>query len=131
MRGITSIFKALSEETRLQMLGLLMHQGELCVCDFMQVLDITQSKASRHLRHLVNAGLLDDRRETTWVYFRLADSPGRAQAEVLKMLPTVLNERISAQLLDQLESWLKQKERTAIACDGPAKKSPSKRRAKP
>ena len=56
MRTLTSVFKALSDETRLQMLGLLLKEGELCVCDFVDVSKITQSKASRHLRHLVNAG---------------------------------------------------------------------------
>ncbi len=116
MRDLTKVFKALSDETRLQMLGLLLEKGELCVCDFVEVLEITQSKASRHLRHLVNAGLLDDRREAIWVYFRLADRPGPDQDSVLKMLPAVLHERVAAELFDRLEQWIQSKERTGGVC---------------
>jgi DNA-binding transcriptional ArsR family regulator len=43
MRTLASVFKALSDETRLQMLGLLLREGELCVCDFVEVLSVTQS----------------------------------------------------------------------------------------
>ena len=45
-------FKVLSDEARLQMLWLLFNNRELCVCDFMEVMEITQSKASRHLAAL-------------------------------------------------------------------------------
>jgi ArsR family transcriptional regulator, arsenate/arsenite/antimonite-responsive transcriptional repressor len=116
MRTLSSVFKALSDETRLQMLGLLLREGELCVCDFVEVLEITQSKASRHLRHLVKVGLLDDRREAVWVYFRLADSPGFTQAEVISMLPTVLIDRVPEELFERLEEWIQRKERTEGSC---------------
>jgi ArsR family transcriptional regulator len=105
MRTLTNVFKALSDETRLQMLGLLLKEGELCVCDFVDVLEITQSKASRHLRHLVNAGLLDDRREGTWVYFRIADRPEPAQAHVIGLLPAVLAGCIPPELFARLDDW--------------------------
>lgn len=101
MRSLSNLFKALSDETRLQMLGLLLKEGELCVCDFVEVLEITQSKASRHLRHLVNAGLLDDRREAIWVYFRIADAPKPDQAAVLMMLPNILSRYIPAQIYNR------------------------------
>jgi len=122
MRRLTGLFKALSDETRLQMLGLLLKKGELCVCDFVEVLQITQSKASRHLRHLVNAGLLDDRREAVWVFFRIADRPGPAQAELLQLLPRLLAARVPAELFDRLERWSRRKAgsgacRTAGAAD--------------
>jgi len=116
MRDLTKVFKALSDETRLQMLGLLLEKGELCVCDFVEVLEITQSKASRHLRHLVNAGLLDDRREAIWVYFRLADQPGTGQAAVLKMLPAVLSQRVPDKLFERLEQWIQRKEGSGGLC---------------
>ena len=113
MRTLTNLFKALSDETRLQMLGLLFKEGELCVCDFVDVLEITQSKASRHLRHLVNAGLLDDRRDGTWVYFRIAEKPAPAQVRVIGLLPVVLDNRIPPELFSRLEDW-----RGAKACAG-------------
>jgi len=116
MRTLTNVFKALSDETRLQMLGLLLKEGELCVCDFVDVLDISQSKASRHLRHLVNAGLLDDRREGTWVYFRIAEKPEPAQARVCEMLPAVLDNRIPPELFARLADWRQSKERGESSC---------------
>ncbi len=52
MRGLAQVFRALADETRLEMLALVMSHGELCVCDLEQVLGISQSKSSRHLRYL-------------------------------------------------------------------------------
>ena len=46
-RALTGVLKALADETRLKMLALLLEQTELCVCHFEQILEITQSKASR------------------------------------------------------------------------------------
>jgi len=124
MRDLAQIFKALSDETRLQMLGLLFEQKELCVCDFVEVLDITQSKASRHLRCLVSAGLLDDRREAMWVYFRLRASPEPAQAAVLAVLPEVLTLRVPADLFERLAEWSQRKGDVGGSCKRvPAAKS--------
>lgn len=116
MRHIASIFKALSDETRLSMLSLLFKADELCVCDFMEVLDISQSKASRHLRYLVNAGLVDDRREAVWVYFRIAATPSEDATRVLEMLPSVLMTTRSAGLLERLDQWVETKSKTDGAC---------------
>ena len=116
MRALANVFKALSDETRLKMLGLLLERGELCVCDFVEVLQITQSKASRHLRHLVNAGLLDDRREAIWVYFRIADAPEPAQAAILAALPTALGDRVPAAIFERLEQWSRRKQQAATCC---------------
>lgn len=116
MRTLTELFKALSQETRLLMLGLLLEAGELCVCDFVEVLELTQSTASRHLRHLVRAGLLDDRRSGTWVYFRIADEPGPAQAKVLEVLPRVLADRMPPQLFERQRRWRAHKTETGGPC---------------
>jgi ArsR family transcriptional regulator len=119
VRTLANVFKALSDETRLRMLGLLLDRGELCVCDFVEVLEITQSKASRHLRHLVNAGLLDDRREAIWVYFRIADAPEPAQVAILELLPAVLAGRVPAEIFARLEQWRLRKEQAASCCKDP------------
>ncbi len=116
MRTLASIFKALSDETRLQMLGLLLRQGELCVCDFVEVLAVTQSKASRHLRYLVNAGLLQDRRAGIWVYFRITEQPGPVQAAVLNSLREFLPGQVPAELVAALKSWCKCKPSGGLAC---------------
>jgi ArsR family transcriptional regulator len=64
--------KALGDTTRLRIVHLLAHRGELCVCDVEAILGVSQSKASRHLAYLRHAGLVEDRRHGTWVYYRLA-----------------------------------------------------------
>ncbi len=70
METLTTMFKALSDVTRLRALNLLL-EGELCVCDVMKVLGITQSKASRHLVYLKNAGLVKSRRAGLWMHYSL------------------------------------------------------------
>ncbi len=116
MRPLALLFKTLSDETRLQMLGLLLQEGELCVCDFVAVLAITQSKASRHLRHLVNAGLLQDRRAGTWVYFRVTETPDPAQAQLLQALPALLEKRLPETLFARLKTWRESRERADQSC---------------
>lgn len=71
MKDIAKIYKALSDEARLRILNLL-HDGELCVCHIMDILHMGQSKVSRHLTYLKNAGLVHDRRKGLWVYYSLS-----------------------------------------------------------
>jgi len=59
------LFKALSDETRLRILNLIIEQ-ECCVCEVMQTLNISQTRASRNLSQLYNAGLLILRKEGLW-----------------------------------------------------------------
>lgn len=71
MKKIAQTFKSLSDETRLRILALL-HNGELCVCDLMAILDLPQSTVSRHLASLRHAGLVHDHRHGVWIYYSLA-----------------------------------------------------------
>ena len=72
MKTEARFFKSLSDETRLKILWLLSGAEELCVCDVIKVLGITQSKASRHLRYLYHLGWVTDRRDGLWMNYRLA-----------------------------------------------------------
>jgi ArsR family transcriptional regulator len=65
MREVIRAFKALSDETRLRVLNLVLER-ECCVCEVMQALEISQSKASRHLSALYGAGFLNQRKEGLW-----------------------------------------------------------------
>ena len=65
------LFHALSDETRLQLLELLM-EGEKCVCDLTDALKAGQSRLSFHLKALKDTGLVTDRRDGRWVYYALA-----------------------------------------------------------
>jgi ArsR family transcriptional regulator len=119
MKNLANIFKALSDETRLSMLALLIRRGELCVCDFVEVMRITQSKASRHLRYLLNAGLLRDRRQGVWVYYRIAgDATGDPKA-VLRAAKEVLNTRSLDDLEHRLDTWIETKKKTGGLCPAP------------
>jgi len=90
MRETADIFKALSDETRLQILALLLRHGELCVCDIESALDTTQSKTSRHLRYLLHAGLVEDRRVGVWVHYRVAGGQEGPQKQILSFLKRLL-----------------------------------------
>ena len=65
MRELVKAFKALSDETRLRILNLLLER-ECCVCEVMQALGISQTRASRNLSALYDAGLLNLRKEGLW-----------------------------------------------------------------
>ena len=68
-RAVT-LFHALSDETRLAILRML-RGGELCVCELQDELGAAQSRLSFHLRVLKDAGLVSDRREGRWSYYRI------------------------------------------------------------
>ena len=70
MRELTRVFKSLSDETRLRILNVLMER-ECCVCEVMQALEISQSRASRNLNALYNAGLLKLRRDGLWALYSI------------------------------------------------------------
>ena len=107
MKTEAQLFKSLADETRLKILWLLMAREELCVCDIMGVLSITQSKASRHLRYLYHLGWVTDRRAGVWMNYRLSVAPGSPEAKQLKLLADILGSRPEAQALrDRLEQRL-------------------------
>ncbi|AGB83097.1 putative transcriptional regulator [Serratia sp. FGI94] len=66
------LFKNLSDETRLMLVLLLRQSEELCVCELAATLTLSQPKISRHLAMLRASGLLLDRREGKWIYYRLS-----------------------------------------------------------
>jgi len=74
IRSLSRMFKALGDETRVRIVALLSH-GELCVCHLEEALGLQQSTTSRQLGVLRAAGLVEPRREGSWVYYRLAPQP--------------------------------------------------------
>jgi ArsR family transcriptional regulator len=64
------LFHALSDETRLEIIGLL-RKGERCVCELTDSLDAAQSRLSFHLRVLRDAGIVRDRKDGRWVHYEL------------------------------------------------------------
>jgi ArsR family transcriptional regulator len=118
MKTVARLFKSLADETRLKIIWLLMMKEELCVCDIMAVLGITQSKASRHLRYLYHLGWVTDRREGVWMNYRLSVAPDSPEAKQLQLLADILSSRPEAQpLRDRLEQWLSAKGQPAVSED--------------
>ena len=70
MRDTIKAFKALSDETRLRVLLVLLEQ-ECCVCEIMQALDISQTRASRSLAALYDAGFLKLKRDGQWSFYSI------------------------------------------------------------
>ncbi|NOX76252.1 MAG: metalloregulator ArsR/SmtB family transcription factor [Gammaproteobacteria bacterium] len=70
---LAALFKTLSEPVRLRIVYLLLETGELCVCDLVETLGLSQSVVSRHLAYLRNNGLVSTRREGVWVHYRIVE----------------------------------------------------------
>ena len=68
MPDLVEAAKALADETRIRVLNLLLER-ECCVCEVMQVLEISQTRASRNLNILRDAGFLKVRKEGLWAYY--------------------------------------------------------------
>ncbi len=99
LSSMEAMFKALADQTRLRILGLL-SAGEVCVCEIHESLQIPQPTASRHLAYLKRAGLVADRREGQWVHYRLVapedgvlESVLGAATHALSHLPTTRTDR--------------------------------------
>lgn len=90
--SLTELHRALSDETRVRLVHLLQHKGELCVCDLEATLQISQSKTSRHLTHLKIAGIVADQRRGAWVYYRLRPQPAGPVRSALRELKRALAE---------------------------------------
>ncbi|HEY3295281.1 MAG TPA: metalloregulator ArsR/SmtB family transcription factor [bacterium] len=119
MSNAAALFKALADDTRLYMLALIRQHRELCVCELESVLGITQSKASRHLRYLLNAGLVMDRREAVWMYYRIAEHLTAAQTAILDNAQLLLD----SETLRDLNRKLASRRRLLEGCCVPQEKA--------
>ena len=80
------LFKALGDETRLEMMGLLAAAGaELCACDIESHFDLSQPTISHHLKILREAGLVTGERRGTWVYYSIDKATLARLAEFQKL----------------------------------------------
>ncbi len=74
MKELLQITKALSEGNRLRVVVALMKHEELCVCQITEMLRLATATVSRHMSVLQNADLVQSRKDSRWVYYRLAKS---------------------------------------------------------
>ena len=90
MKQFIRTMKALSDPNRVRVLKLL-ERGELCVCEIQNLLGLAQSTVSKHMKLLEDAGLVERKREGTWILYSLAEESESPYA------PT---------MLAQLRNWL-------------------------
>jgi len=79
-----SLCSALAHDTRLRSMLLLLAHGELCVCELSHALGAAQPHMSRHLGQLREAGLVTDRRDGLWIYYRINPALPAWAARVLR-----------------------------------------------
>lgn len=84
----STVFKALADPVRLQLLGLIAAHdgGQACVCDILPAVDVSQSTVSHHLKVLRTAGLLESERRGSWVHYRVVPTELDAVADILGAL---------------------------------------------
>jgi ArsR family transcriptional regulator len=113
MKELLKAIKALSDETRLRILNLLLER-ECCVCEVMQALGISETRASRNLRLLYDAGFLNLRKDGLWSLYSIDQNEAPAYfAELVKAIKKAL---ATNQEASQDRERLKMAERIGPAC---------------
>lgn len=74
MNQLTDIANALSDPNRIRLLAACL-DGERCVCQLVELIDLSNASISKHLATLRNAGLLASRKEGRWVHYRVPSEP--------------------------------------------------------
>ena len=113
MQDLLDIFKALSDETRLRILKLL-ERDELCVCDIVAALGMSQPKVSFHLNVLKEAGLIKDRKDGRWIHYRLDETDIFRRFLLLSVMEK-LPEDVFREDKQRLDEFLKEKDEKIVS----------------
>ncbi|MBK2000798.1 winged helix-turn-helix transcriptional regulator [Campylobacter sp. 2018MI35] len=104
MQKFLTIISAINDESRVLILYHLLRYKELCVCDLQELLNMDQSRFSRHLKILKDAGFLYVRRQETWVYYGINDELLKLHLDIfeniknLELKNAIKNENIIIQI---------------------------------
>ena len=98
LEDFTAIFKALSDTNRVRAL-LALRKGESCVCQIIELLGLAPSTVSKHMSILKHAGLVESRKDSRWVYYRLTEGVNRSP-QIRELV------RFSISLLEQDEQTI-------------------------
>jgi DNA-binding transcriptional ArsR family regulator len=96
-----TVLKAMGHPVRLRILAML-REGELCVCQMTALLDLATSTVSAHLGDLKRAGLVSERKDGRWVFYRLVDEEPPMLASVWATLARDERVRADAELLREI-----------------------------
>ncbi|MBU2915860.1 ArsR/SmtB family transcription factor [Reichenbachiella agariperforans] len=106
----SQIFKSFSDEARIRIMSLLFNHEELCISDIEHILDFTQTKTSRHITYLKNAGLLSYRKVDQWVFYEIKEEVMGMVAQIFKFL----NKDAQLQKDDEIYQVLKSNRELAV-----------------
>lgn len=70
MKKLVAFFRAMGEETRVKIINMLLEE-EMCICELIEELDLSQSAVSHHMKNLKHAELVNDRRKGKWTYYSI------------------------------------------------------------
>lgn len=117
MRQFLNITKALSDENRVRVL-MALRTGELCVCEIIEMLDLAPSTVSKHISILMQAELVECRKDGRWHYYRLAgpETSQASQATHEWMAALLKNDKRVAQDLKQLKTICRNNGKELDAC---------------
>lgn len=110
-----TFFKNLAEETRLSILMMISLETELCVCEFVHAMDLSQPKISRHLAQLRTHGLLTDRKVGKWVFYSIANDLPQWQKDSLSLCVENNKDYIKP-IQDKLHEWGSRPNRQQACC---------------
>ena len=113
MQDLIEATKALSDETRLRILNILLER-ECCVCEVMQALDISQSRASRNLSILQKVGFLRTRRDRLWIVYSIDWQTAKQHA--ISLVKLLRDAPVSSEILVQDKERLKHAVRVGPGC---------------
>ncbi|MBH0018697.1 MULTISPECIES: metalloregulator ArsR/SmtB family transcription factor [Pseudoalteromonas] len=109
-------YKCLADDTRLKAMLLISHEEELCVCELVAALKLSQPKVSRHLAQLRQCGLLSDRKQNQWVYYSINKALPEWAKNVLTQTLTA-NSSFYQNDLTRLNAMGNRPERAASCCN--------------
>ncbi len=109
-------YKCLADDTRLKAMLLISHEEELCVCELVAALKLSQPKVSRHLAQLRQCGLLRDRKQNQWVYYSINKALPEWAKNVLTQTLTA-NSSFYQNDLTRLNAMGNRPERAASCCN--------------
>ncbi|AKH20758.1 metalloregulator ArsR/SmtB family transcription factor [Sedimenticola thiotaurini] len=102
------LINAVHDQTRLRIIYLLNQYSELCVFDLVEGIDTNQPKVSRHLKVLRSAGIINNRRDGTWIYYRInPELPTWASRALNNLFDGCANYKPYTEDMQRLESILK------------------------
>lgn len=90
MQEFLKITGAINDESRILILAFLQKYGKLCVCDLQNSLNMSQSRSSRHLKILKDAGFLEVDRQGVWAYYGIRKDLNDFCKDILKNLDTLV-----------------------------------------